>query len=204
MTPLLFDAAARRAGRPGIRESLLGAVRRRAPDELIASVSDLTFLDALLQPVPFASAVTGGLAIVPLFSEDELRSLAPLQEGPVVSEGQGRWWDFWQLEDQTYALSPGDDAAELTVQIPLVIVSGALIQVRRFDPGFVFSRGTAVPARAPCVPTEECVWEPYGNEPGAPYSGRCADYGCASGCDPLVAVNPDDGLWRLEGCDCPT
>jgi hypothetical protein len=201
VTPLLFDAAARRAGRPGLRPHLVERMRSELPGRVIEVLSE-PVIDQLVLTRPFAKALVQGIVGVPLLTESELMDLTRGAERGAEQAPDGRWWEFWQTEDGEYALFPATDDPALPIAVAAVVVTAATVQLRRFDTGLVLSAGHVELRDSPTIVAETCVHQVDVDEPGAPYTGRCADGGCAGGCTPLILVNPDDGLYRLAGCDC--
>jgi hypothetical protein len=200
ITALLFDAAARRTGRPGLRPDLVERGRLQMRKEAF-NVIDNANVDVLLQERPFSEAVATGLVGVPLLTEEDLRNVTGDADEISGYQPGGRWWEFWQTQHGYYAMFPADDNPSLPVAVTAIVVSGISVQLRRFATGIVAAIGPNQAEAAAILP-EECIHQSDVNIPGAPYRGRCVNSGCSGGCSPLVLVNPDDGLYLLAGCNC--
>jgi hypothetical protein len=174
-------------------------------------------LTAMLRPGSVQRLAAEGGTGVPLFGEDELHAfVSEANEEPPDRPRHGRWWEFWPTTEGSYAMFPGDDARRSSVATTLWIPAGRSAHVRRIDLSsllLVRRRGSLLTAGGPphdgpesadrpIVPPEPCELLAEEVEPGAPYVGRCSNVGCAGGCSPHVVVLPDDGVYRLLGCDC--
>jgi hypothetical protein len=183
------------------------------PSELENGVLDWRFdrrLDPYLQPVAFESGARDRSAGVPLMMEHhvhelvgELEQVQP--ETPVI----GRWWDLVRTETGGYALFPGDDQPNLRVVVTALVPVGSAIELRRLDTQLAVT-GTA-DGRALMLEqgegestelAEPCTHEVRGIDEGAPYTGRCANKSCDEACSPRVYLTPNDGIYRLLGCNC--
>jgi hypothetical protein len=116
---------------------------------------------------------------------------------------QQTWWELWRIEDNNYVLLPGDNEPELTIAACALVRTGSVVQMRRFSTGFALSKYGFRRRKPMHVTTAVCVREDV-DEPGAPYHGRCANHGCGAGCSADVVVVPQEGLYVLKGCSCPS
>jgi hypothetical protein len=202
ITPLLFDAAVRRAGRPGLRSDLVERSRAQIRKDAFPVLDQLN-IDVLLQERPVTEAIANGLVGVPLFTEENLDAMIGDAERYPAYEPQGRRWEFWQTETGYYAMFPADDDPRMPILVTATVVSGTTVQFRRFATGLAVETYPDGGVEFVAVVPEACILESDVDVPGAPYRGRCANSGCSGACTPLVFVNPDDGLYRLVGCNCP-
>jgi hypothetical protein len=204
ITPLLFHRLMANAGRgeqleprlvDGIRESLPG----NAPAGEISA-----FISVFLEPALFSQIAHRGSIGVPLFAADEVLGLvAGLVEEP-FGEPAGRWWEFWRTTSGMYALFPADDGDDWRVILTVLIATGTSVQLRRLNAGAVIAPdGGLKDYESASLEPETCVHETSVNQAGAPYDGRCADYGCDRGCEPVLWQRPSEGIIRLLGCKCP-
>jgi len=201
VTPAIYQALAQRGFGPRLKppvESVRFPWRFQVARVLLRD----NFAAALTPASVHRLAAEGGTG-VPLFDEDELHAfVSEADEAPSEQLRHGRWWEFWPTSNRSYAMFPGDDATQPSVATTLWIPADRSAHVRRIDLSSLLPVGEARSRDRPVVPPELCELLAEESEPGAPYVGRCSNAGCGRGCSPHVVVHPDDGIYRLLGCDC--
>lgn len=202
----MYQAFAERGLGPRLKPSV-EPVRLPWRYQFFEALRGPSFAPMLRPETVYRLAAEGGTG-VPLFGEDELQAfVSEADQAPPDLPRRGRWWEFWPTIDGTYAMFPGDDAEQPSVATTLWIPAGKSARVRRIDLSSLLPGGEKFPDRLasrdrPVVPPEPCELLADELEPGAPYVGRCSNIGCDGGCTPHILVKPDDGIYRLLGCDC--
>jgi hypothetical protein len=201
LTPAVYQALATRGLGPRLERHVEPA---RLPWRLQAARVLLgQDLAPALRPQPVSRFVAEGGTGVALFEEGELHEfLSEAKDAPADEPRRGRWWEFWRTDQGSYAMFPGDDARRPSLATTLWIPMGRSAQVRRIDLTPLVGIGDRKALDRPVVPPEPCTLLANEVEPGAPYVGRCENVGCDDGCSPHVVVQPDDGIYRLRGCNC--
>jgi hypothetical protein len=210
LTPALFASR----GHAGIVPRLTVNWSIFLPPELQDSLTDWRFdprLDPYLQPFAFESGANQRTSGVPLMMEHHVHELVgELEQSQPESPLIGRWWDLVRTETGEYALFPGDDGPNLRVVVTTLVPTGSAIELRRLDTQLAITGTANGPAlmleqggdgESPELP-EPCAHEVRGIDEGAPYTGRCANKGCSEACSPRVFLTPNDGIYRLLGCNC--
>jgi hypothetical protein len=201
VTPAVYQALAER----GLGPQLIPPVRRaRLPAryQLARTLFRNTFATELAPKSVPRLAKEGGTG-VPLFERDELPAfLAEAEDGSPESPRHGQWWEFWPTTDGGYAMFPGDDEHQPSVATSLWIPSDGSARVRRVTVSPLARKASGISRPRSDAAPEPCELVATESQPGAPYVGRCSTVRCDSGCSPHVVVQPDDGIYRLMGCDC--
>ncbi|MDI3313610.1 MAG: hypothetical protein QJR12_04775 [Mycobacterium sp.] len=200
-----YDVAQRRREGPALVAGLRSRALRPIPEEWHRYLNQTAF-DAFFITAPFAEARTEGHVGVPILSQQEVEFLlgaAEFRRGESNDREQQTWWELWSTEDGKYALLPGDNDPELTIRVCALVCTGNRVQMRSFSTGFALTKYGFRRRKPMHITTAVCVREDV-DEPGAPYRGRCANHGCGAGCSADVVVVPQDGLYLLRGCACPS
>jgi hypothetical protein len=202
MTPAIYQAFAARGLAPRLKphvEPVHLSWRFRAARALLGGN-----LEALLRPIPVQRVAAEGGTGVPLFGPEDLEVfLSEAEQAPPDRPGRARWWEFWPTDEGTYAMFPADADSRPSITVALWIPIGRSAQVHRLDLSPLLAVGGSESRWEPVVPPEPCVLLAEEVEPGAPYyRGRCSNTGCDGGCTHHVVLHPDDGIYRLRGCDC--
>jgi hypothetical protein len=156
-------------------------------------------LKEVLKPKSVYHLAEKGGTGVPLFDASDLDAfVSEAKKAPPDHPRQGQWWEFWPTTDRRYAMFAADDTRRLSLTTSRWIPRGKATQVRRVDLTSPVSAGMSRLRNRP----EPCELLAEAVDPGAPYVGRCENVGCGGGCTPHVVVVPDDGIYRLLGCDC--
>ena len=200
ITPALFAVRGQEGYGPRLAATFLAPVELEqltswALDERVAQY---------LQPVRFEEALQEPVIGVPLIASHRLRQLLDgVDRAPPDRLPTGRWWDFIRTVSGDFALFPGDEDWRFRLVATALLPSGSAVQLRRLYTGLEYGEaGMEGISERPALALDPCVHEVDGFEPGAPYAGRCVNQSCPEGCSPLIYVNPDDGVYRLLGCDC--
>jgi hypothetical protein len=201
VTPAVYQALVKRGLGPRLKppvEPLRLSWRFRAARALLHDN-----LAAVLAPASvYRFAAEGGTG-VPLFDEDELHAfLSEADQASPESPRKGQWWEFWPTTNGSYAMFPADDARQRSVATTLWIPAYASAYVHRIDVSSLLPVGQPKSGGRPVAPARPCQLLAKESEPGAPYVGRCSNAGCTGDCSSHVVVLPDDGIYRLLGCDC--
>ncbi len=225
ITPLLYQVVAEEKDLPLLARDVADRLSHVA--EAFDSRLAVGRLDALprierlsqaLKPFPMEMALRYPLAIASDTPDDEI---VPTYAGVVTLESEqvlelldgaellkdapddgGPWWDFLRLESGGYALFPGDPESELRVWVTGLVRVDDGVQLRRLATGVSFDGGGFSGTVAETIVRDKCVHDVRGVEPGAPYRGSCVNRGCIGRCTPRAYVSPDDGIYRLRGCNC--
>jgi hypothetical protein len=202
VTPAIYQAYAERGlGPPLERHVSPGKARLPLRFELVRALTGRRALPGLTPEPARRLAAEGGIG-VPLFSQEELHGfLSSAKSVPPDAPRRGHWWEFWPTIEGSYAMFPADDSKLASLATTQWLLASESAHVRRLEVGLVSAFARRAP-RAPSVPPEPCTLLAKEVEPGAPYVGRCSNLKCPGGCSPHVVVYPDDGIYRLLGCDC--
>lgn len=218
ITPLLYQLVAEEEGMPLLARDVAEQLSQVAEAFGIGGPPRIQGLSDALKPFPMEIALRYPVAIASDTLDDEIvptyagvatlgaeRVLELLEGADVLTtapDDGGAWWDFVRLESDEYALFPGDPQPELRVWVAGLVRVDDGVQLRRFATGVSFEGGEFSGTLAGTIVSEECVHDIRGVDPGAPYRGSCVNQGCIGPCTPRVYVSPDDGIYRLLGCDC--
>jgi hypothetical protein len=200
VTPAVYQAYAERGLGPPLRPVAKPA---RVPLRFQAVRALARFSEVPgIAPEPARRLAAQGGTGTPLFGASELSAfLSDAREAPPDEPRRGRWWEFWPTMDGSYAMFPADDAEQTSLATTQWLLASESAYVRRIDVNPLNALARRMP-RTPRVPPEPCVLLAKEAEPGAPYVGRCSNLNCGGGCSPHVVIQPDDGIYRLLGCDC--
>lgn len=208
LTPLLYQRAAEGEGLPE-----LGPRHVEIPEppgyDLPEPPSDYLWvldefrLRPFLRPLPWRVALDGSIG-VPILDRRELESLIEdASDARGVYPASPTWWEFRRTQNGHWAMFPGNDTSGLQVSTLLPVRTARSIQLRVFHLGVEITPEGGVRQTPPAsAPSDGCVHEVFEIERGAPYRGRCSNSGCPHNCTPRVTLSPDDGLYRLLGCNC--
>ncbi|HEX5618488.1 MAG TPA: hypothetical protein VFX51_08720 [Solirubrobacteraceae bacterium] len=201
VTPAVYDEYAREGLGPPLDVPVrktpapLGfrAIRRVLPRALAAN----------LKPQPIRVLAENGGSGVPIFDRSELEIfLSGGEAAPSDQPRIGDWWEFWPTQDGNYAMFPADDRAQRSVATTNWLPTTESAFVDRLDLSLRRVLGGSTSRPSNDKPARPCALLAKEIEPGAPYVGRCSNLNCGGGCSPHVVVQPDDGIYRLMGCDC--
>jgi hypothetical protein len=161
-----------------------------------------------VQPVAFREAAAEGLTGIPVLERHDFKDLIAEARREKRSEPEKAWplrrtswWEFRETVDERLAMFPGDNSPVPALATTQFVPRGRAVEVRRVDLGDRTSRWLSASAKA-AAPRPRCGLDLEEDEEGAPYKGRCVNRGCPGDCSPHVVVFPDDGIYRLTGCDC--
>jgi len=207
LTPLLYQRAAEEEGLPQLERPV--EIPEPQPYEFRKPPGDYLWvldefrLRPFLHPFPWRDVRDGSVG-VPILDRRELESL--IEDGSDANDvypASPTWWEFRRTQNGDWAMFPGNEAPGLQITTLLPVRTARSIQLRVLYLGVEVTPDGSVRQTPPAsVPSGGCVHEALEDEPGAPYRGRCSNNGCPRNCSPRIKVSPDDGLYRLLGCNC--